>query len=87
MHLRVSSDDFLVAKLFISLIAFCFSLFKIFEKLFFNSLFINTFSFYIFCSNHSQVFDLFYQFFSIHLKFYLESQKVCNSNLEHFLQV
>ena len=84
---KVSSEDFLVAKLLSSLIVFCFSVFKIFVKLFFSKLFILLFSFYKSCSKHSQVFDLFYQFFSTHLKFYLEFQKVYNSNLEHFLQV
>ena len=42
---KVSSEDFLVAKLFNSLIVFCFSSFKIFEKLFFSKLFIFTFFF------------------------------------------
>ena len=42
---KVSSEDFLVAKLFNSLIVFCFSVFKIFVKLFFSKLLIITFFF------------------------------------------
>jgi hypothetical protein len=42
---KVSSDDFLVAKLFNSLIAFCFSVCKIFVKLFLSKLFIFAFFF------------------------------------------
>ena len=42
---KVSSEDFLVAKLFNSLIVFCFSVCKTFEKLFFSKLFIFTFFF------------------------------------------
>jgi hypothetical protein len=42
---KVSSEDFLVAKLFISLIVFCFSVCKIFVKLFFSKLLIIAFFF------------------------------------------
>jgi len=41
----VSSEDFLVAKLFSSFVALCFSVFKILLKLFFNNLLIITFFF------------------------------------------
>jgi hypothetical protein len=44
-ELRTNSEDFLVAKLFISLIASCFSNFITFEKLFFKTLFIIFFFF------------------------------------------
>ena len=42
---KVSSEDFLVAKLLSSLIAFCFSVLIIFVKLFFSKSFIMTFFF------------------------------------------